>query len=65
VTPARIVSHLRAGRWSLQLITTAQDEAARVVAEVQIDDALGLVTLAEGFLYDVAALSGLTIEARR
>jgi hypothetical protein len=65
MTPACIVKHLHAGRCFLQLVTTAQDEATHVVAEIQIDDALGLVTLAEGLLYDVAALSGLTIEARR
>jgi hypothetical protein len=66
MSPARIVKHLHAGDWwSLQLVSIAQDGATRIVAEVQIDDALGLVTLAESFLYDVAAVSGLTIEARR
>jgi hypothetical protein len=65
MTTAYIVKHLRTGGWSLQLVRTAQDGATHIVAEVQIDDALGLVTLAEGLLYDVAAVSGLTIEARR
>lgn len=65
MTAAYIVKHLHADRWSLQLVTTAQDEAAHIVAEIEIDDTMGLVTLAESFLYDVAAVSGLTIEARR
>jgi hypothetical protein len=63
--PARIVKQLHAGRWSLPLVSTAQDGGTRAVVEIEIDDALGLVTLAEGFLYDVAAVSGLTIEVRR
>lgn len=65
MTPARIVKQLYAGRWFLQLVSTAQDGTTRVVVEIQIDDALGLITLAEGLLYDAAAVSGLTIEARR
>jgi hypothetical protein len=65
MTPAYIVKHLDAGWWSLKLLSTDRGEPARVVAEIYIDDALGLVTLAEGLLYDVAAVSGLTIEARR
>jgi hypothetical protein len=66
MTTAYIVKHLHAGDWwSLQLVSIAQDGATRIVVEVQIDDALGLVALAEGLLYDVAAVSGLTIEARR
>jgi hypothetical protein len=65
MNPASIVKHLDAGRWSLQLVTTGQDGTTHIVAEIRIDDALGLVALAEGLLYDVAAVSGLTIEARR
>jgi hypothetical protein len=65
MTPARIVKQVHAGRCFLQLVSTAQDGTTHIVVEIQIDDALGLVTLAEGLLYDVAAVSGLTIEARR
>lgn len=61
--PARIIKHLHAGRWILQLVSIAQDGRAHIVAEIQIDNALGLVTLAVGFLYDVAAVSGLTVIA--
>lgn len=62
---AYIGRHRSGDSWRLQLVGFANGEISEIYAEVDIPDDSVTLSLAEEFLYGIAAAKDLTIKARR